>query len=71
MLLGSAHNMIGTGSASIFKDSNKYYYIGYHYYDATDNGNVKLGVRRLYWPKDNWPYIEQQVAKVRSIRRVK
>lgn len=61
-LLGSAENMIGPGSASIFKDGDRYY-IGYHYYDAADNGDAKLGIRRLYWTKDGWPYTGEQVVR--------
>jgi arabinan endo-1,5-alpha-L-arabinosidase len=29
----------------------------YHYYDANNNGNPTLGVNRIGFTADGWPYV--------------
>ncbi|SDO19387.1 arabinan endo-1,5-alpha-L-arabinosidase [Streptomyces sp. cf386] len=28
-----------------------------HYYDAEDEGTPKLGLNKLNWQRDGWPYV--------------
>jgi arabinan endo-1,5-alpha-L-arabinosidase len=63
-ILISAHaNIDGPGGASIFTDtgsdgSASLPTIVYHYYDGNNNGTPTLGINRLGFTSDGWPYIE-------------
>ena len=63
-ILISAHaNIDGPGGASIFTDtgsdgSQSLPTIVYHYYDGNNNGTPTLGINRLAFTPDGWPYIE-------------
>lgn len=63
-ILISAHaNVDGPGGASIFTDagsngSSSLPTIVYHYYDGNNNGTPTLGINRLGFTPDGWPYIE-------------
>jgi arabinan endo-1,5-alpha-L-arabinosidase len=63
-ILVSAHgNIDGPGGASIFTDtgsngSTSLPTIVYHYYDGNNNGTPTLGINRLGFTSDGWPYIE-------------
>lgn len=53
-LLGSSQGMIGPGSPSVYVSSSGDLIV-YHYYDAWDNGDPWVQVRRLYWSSSGWP----------------
>jgi arabinan endo-1,5-alpha-L-arabinosidase len=63
-ILISAHaNIDGPGGASILTDtgsdgSTSLPTIVYHYYDGNNNGTPTLGINRLGFTSDGWPYIE-------------
>lgn len=63
-ILISAHaNIDGPGGASVFTDtgsngSTSLPTIVYHYYDGNNNGTPTLGINRLGFTADGWPYIE-------------
>ena len=63
-ILISAHgNINGPGGASVFTDtgsdgSKSLPTIVYHYYDGNNNGTPTLGIDRLGFTSDGWPYIE-------------
>jgi arabinan endo-1,5-alpha-L-arabinosidase len=57
-ILLSAHgNVNGPGGESLFTDSNGAVLV-YHYYDGNNNGDPALGINRLGWTSDDWPYVE-------------
>ncbi|OYD07303.1 arabinan endo-1,5-alpha-L-arabinosidase [Paludifilum halophilum] len=53
--LGNEGYMIGQGGGSVYREGDQYYFV-HHYYDARDNGNPKLQIRRIDWMEDGWPY---------------
>lgn len=53
-LLASHGYERGPGGQSITRDGAAYLLV-YHYYDARDNGNAKVQVRRLSWTHAGWP----------------
>jgi arabinan endo-1,5-alpha-L-arabinosidase len=53
-LQGSDEGMIGPGSPFIFNAGGGDLWLGYHYYDAYDNGDPWLQIRPLVWV-DGWP----------------
>jgi len=63
-ILISAHaNIDGPGGASVFTDtgsdgSKSLPTIVYHYYDGNNNGTPTVGINRLGFTSDGWPYIE-------------
>lgn len=63
-ILISAHaNIDGPGGASVFTDtgsdgSKSLPTIVYHYYDGNNNGTPTLGINRLGFTTDGWPYIQ-------------
>jgi len=53
----SAHgNIKGPGGQSLMTDSDGPLMV-YHYYDANNNGNPTLGVNRIGFTADGWPYV--------------
>jgi arabinan endo-1,5-alpha-L-arabinosidase len=53
-LLGSSEGMIGPGGPSVYTGPGGPL-IDYHYYDAWDQGDPWVQVRRLYWNSSDWP----------------
>jgi arabinan endo-1,5-alpha-L-arabinosidase len=51
VLLSSDQVKVGPGGESVFGDV-----IAFHYYDATRNGAITLGMRRMGWD-DGWPVL--------------
>jgi arabinan endo-1,5-alpha-L-arabinosidase len=63
ILISSHNNIYGPGGASVFTDtgsngSESLPTIVYHYYDGNNNGTPTLGINRLGFTSDGWPYIE-------------
>ncbi len=57
-ILLSAHGSInGPGGQTVFKDTDGDILV-YHYYDGNSNGYPALGMNRLGWTSDGWPYVE-------------
>lgn len=57
-ILLSAHgNINGPGGESTVQDSGGPLLI-YHYYDGNNGGDPALGINRLGWTSDGWPYVE-------------
>jgi arabinan endo-1,5-alpha-L-arabinosidase len=61
ILLSTHNNIVGPGGQSVFTDT-----VGgvatptlvYHYYDGNNNGTPTLGINRLGFTSDGWPYME-------------
>ena len=61
ILLSTHGNVVGPGGGSVFTDM-----VGgvptptfvYHYYDANNAGTPTLGINRLGFTADGWPYVE-------------
>lgn len=63
ILLSSHGNVYGPGGASVFIDtgsdgSKSIPTIVYHYYDGNNNGTPTLGINRLAFTSDGWPYVQ-------------
>jgi len=58
LLLGTYINYIGPGHAGVFTEGGTDW-LTYHYYDGNDNGWAKLGLRKLQWTADDWPYLSK------------
>jgi arabinan endo-1,5-alpha-L-arabinosidase len=63
ILVSSHSNIFGPGGGSVFTDtgSNGAQSLPtfvYHYYDGNNNGTPTLGINRLAFTADGWPYIE-------------
>lgn len=63
ILISSHGNIYGPGGASVFTDtgsdgSKSLPTIVYHYYDGNNNGTPTLGLNRLGFTSDGWPFIE-------------
>jgi arabinan endo-1,5-alpha-L-arabinosidase len=63
ILVSSHDNIYGPGGGSVFTDtgadgSQSLPTFVYHYYDGNDNGTPKLGISRLAFTSDGWPYVE-------------
>jgi arabinan endo-1,5-alpha-L-arabinosidase len=63
ILISSHGNIYGPGGASIFTDTGvsgnqNLPTIVYHYYDGNANGIPTLGINRLGFTSDGWPYIQ-------------
>jgi arabinan endo-1,5-alpha-L-arabinosidase len=57
-ILLSAHgNINGPGGESVFADSDGDILV-YHYYDGNNSGYPALGLNKLGWTSDGWPYVE-------------
>jgi arabinan endo-1,5-alpha-L-arabinosidase len=62
ILISSHGNIYGPGGASVFTDTGtsgteSLPTIVYHYYDGNNNGTPTLGINRLNFTSDGWPYI--------------
>ncbi|MGA8939362.1 MAG: family 43 glycosylhydrolase [Acidobacteriaceae bacterium] len=61
IVLSTHSNIVGPGGQSVFTDT-----VGgvatptlvYHYYDGNNNGTPTLGINRLGFTSDGWPYVE-------------
>lgn len=62
-LLGSSEGMIGPGSPSVYMGPGEDLIV-YHYYDAWDNGDPWVQVRRLYWTSSGWPVTGAPIVPV-------
>jgi arabinan endo-1,5-alpha-L-arabinosidase len=63
ILISSHGNVYGPGGASVFTDtgtsgSESLPTIVYHYYDGNNNGTPTLGINRIAFTSDGWPYLE-------------
>jgi arabinan endo-1,5-alpha-L-arabinosidase len=61
ILLSTHSNIVGPGGQSIFTDTVSGVAtptIVYHYYDGNNNGTPTLGINRLGFTSDGWPYVE-------------
>ncbi|MFZ1937627.1 MAG: family 43 glycosylhydrolase [Terracidiphilus sp.] len=63
ILVSSHSNFFGPGGASVFTDtgangSSSIPTIVYHYYDGNNNGTPTVGINRLGFTSDGWPYLE-------------
>jgi len=56
LLLQTTGRFIGPGHAGIMSEAGVDWFT-YHYYDGQDNGSAKLGLTRLQWTADAWPFI--------------
>ncbi|GAA2759308.1 arabinan endo-1,5-alpha-L-arabinosidase [Actinopolymorpha rutila] len=52
VILSERGTMIGPGGQSVFGDV-----LAFHYYDATANGDFRLGLRRIQWTAGGWPRV--------------
>jgi arabinan endo-1,5-alpha-L-arabinosidase len=50
VILSERGSMIGPGGQSVYGD-----HVAHHFYDATQNGNFRLSIRRIGWGPDGWP----------------
>lgn len=63
ILVSSHGNIFGPGGASVFTDTGSdgtksLPTIVYHYYDGNANGTPTLGINRLGFTSDGWPYLQ-------------
>lgn len=63
ILVSTHDNVYGPGGGSVFTDtgsdgSKSLPTFVYHYYDGNNNGTPTLGINRLAFTTDGWPYIE-------------
>jgi arabinan endo-1,5-alpha-L-arabinosidase len=60
VILSEQGAMFGPGGQSIFRG-----FIAHHYYDATANGDFRLGIRKIAWSADGWPIIASESPATR------
>ena len=63
ILLSSHGHIVGPGGQSVFTDTGTdgtktLPTLVYHYYDGDDGGTPKLGLNRIAFTSDGWPYVE-------------
>ena len=61
LLLSTHGNIVGPGGQSVFTDTVNGVAtptLVYHYYDGNNNGTPTLGINRLGFTSDGWPYVE-------------
>jgi arabinan endo-1,5-alpha-L-arabinosidase len=61
ILLSTHSNIVGPGGQSLFTDTVSGVAtptLVYHYYDGNNNGTPTLGINRLGFTADGWPYVE-------------
>lgn len=63
ILLSTHDNIVGPGGESVFTDTGtdgtaSQPTLVYHYYDRNQNGTPTLGINRLGFTADGWPYVE-------------
>jgi arabinan endo-1,5-alpha-L-arabinosidase len=57
LVLESRGEWIGPGHAGIYREETREW-LSFHYYDGSDSGRPKLGVRPLTWTPEGWPHVE-------------
>jgi arabinan endo-1,5-alpha-L-arabinosidase len=57
ILLSSHGNIYGPGGQSVFTDGTLPTLV-YHYYDGNNNGTPTLGINRLSFTSDGWPFVQ-------------
>jgi len=57
ILLSAHDNINGPGGQSVFTDGTQPTLV-YHYYDGNNNGAPTLGINRLGFDSDGWPFVE-------------
>jgi arabinan endo-1,5-alpha-L-arabinosidase len=60
VVLSERGSMIGPGGQSF-----SHGLIAFHYYDATANGDFRLGIRKVAWSADGWPIIATEFPATR------
>ncbi|USX56283.1 arabinan endo-1,5-alpha-L-arabinosidase [Lentzea sp. HUAS12] len=55
-VLGTHGNVIGPGGQSVLRDGAEDVLV-YHYYDGAAGGREALGINRLGWDSQGWPYV--------------
>ncbi|RDI19355.1 arabinan endo-1,5-alpha-L-arabinosidase [Lentzea flaviverrucosa] len=55
-ILGTHGNIIGPGGQSVMRDGAEDVLV-YHYYDGAAGGREALGLNRLGWDSQGWPYV--------------
>jgi arabinan endo-1,5-alpha-L-arabinosidase len=61
LLLSTHGNVVGPGGQSVFTDTVNGVAtptLVYHYYDGNNNGTPTLGINRLAFTSDGWPYVQ-------------
>ncbi len=63
ILMSSHGRYVGPGGQSVFTDtgadgSKSLPTLVYHYYDGNNNGTPTLGINRIQFTSDGWPYVE-------------
>lgn len=63
ILVSSHGNIFGPGGGSVFTDTGtdgtgSQPTFVYHYYDGNNNGTPTLGISKLGFDADGWPYVE-------------
>jgi hypothetical protein len=63
ILLSTHGNIVGPGGQSVFTDvgadgSKTLPTLVYHYYDGNSNGTPTLGINRIAFTSDGWPYVQ-------------
>jgi arabinan endo-1,5-alpha-L-arabinosidase len=63
ILLSTHSNIVGPGGESVFTDTGangtkSLPTLVYHYYNGNNNGTPTLGINRLYFTADGWPYLQ-------------
>jgi arabinan endo-1,5-alpha-L-arabinosidase len=56
IVLSSHGNIFGPGGQAVLNDSDGDILV-YHYYDGNNNGVPALGLNKLSWSSDGWPYL--------------
>jgi arabinan endo-1,5-alpha-L-arabinosidase len=57
ILLSSHGNIKGPGGQSVFTDGTQPTLV-YHYYDGANNGTPTVGINRLSFTSDGWPFLQ-------------
>ena len=57
ILLSSHSNIYGPGGQSVYADTDGSILV-YHYYDGNNSGTPTLGINKLAWTSDGWPYVQ-------------
>jgi arabinan endo-1,5-alpha-L-arabinosidase len=57
ILLSSHSNIYGPGGQSVYTDTDGSILV-YHYYDGNNSGTPTLGINKLAWTSDGWPYVQ-------------
>ena len=63
ILLSTHSNIVGPGGEGVFTDTGSdgtksLPTLVYHYYDGNNNGTPTLGINRLAFTSDGWPYVQ-------------